>query len=80
MIKFVDNTLNIQQFSESPHPYLLPNFLDLFSWSIPFLAEKVSEMLYHVIKPNQQYSEVELPFELIDKGKILQKILEAQKK
>lgn len=80
VIKFVDNTLNIQQFSESLHPYLLPNFMDLFSWSIPFLAEKISEMLYHVIKPNQQYSQVELPFELIDKGQILQKILEAQKK
>ena len=56
VIKFLNNTLNIQQFSESPHPYLLPIFLDLFSWSVPFLAEKVSEMLFHIIKPHQHYN------------------------
>lgn len=80
VIKFLNNTLNIQQFAESPHPYLLPNFLDLFSWSIPFLAEKISEMLFHIIKPNENYKEVDLPFELIDKGQILEKILLEQKK
>ena len=31
IIKFDDNNLNIQQFNYSGHPYILPNFMDLFS-------------------------------------------------
>jgi serine/threonine-protein phosphatase 2B catalytic subunit len=49
------NLLDIQQFIENPHPYMLPNFIDLFEWSIPFIAQKVTALMDHLIKPNREY-------------------------
>lgn len=55
-----NSTMNIQQFNYTPHPYLLPGFMDVFSWSVPFVAEKVTEMLRHILKPDEVIDSSEL--------------------
>ena len=45
------------------------------------MAEKVSEMLYHLVKPDRKFDleKETVPLELIDKREILEKLLNYQK-
>jgi serine/threonine-protein phosphatase 2B catalytic subunit len=65
VMKFENNTLNVLQFDFTEHPYALPNFQDLFSWSMPFISEKITEILHRLMQPgDHEDDENEIDHEL----------------
>lgn len=49
ILKLINNGLNVQQYNYTTHPYILPNFMNAFTWSVPFVIEKVLQLILGLI-------------------------------
>eukprot|EP00792_Barthelona_sp_PAP020_P005656 TRINITY_DN2747_c0_g2_i1.p1 TRINITY_DN2747_c0_g2~~TRINITY_DN2747_c0_g2_i1.p1 ORF type:complete len:485 (+),score=127.26 TRINITY_DN2747_c0_g2_i1:77-1531(+) len=47
--------VKFKQLNHVSHPYWLPSFLDVFSWSIPFAAESVIHILLTLLKRSEGF-------------------------
>lgn len=54
-----EGNVSIKQFDDSEHPYHLPDRIDIFTWSMPFLIEKVVQMMKSVYTKWQDEDEAD---------------------
>lgn len=45
IVQYDGDTFNIRQFTHTQHPFYLPKFIGAFDWSLPFLSEKIADLL-----------------------------------
>jgi serine/threonine-protein phosphatase 2B catalytic subunit len=60
VILIENDKMNIKQYKDVEQPFHLPNNLDLFSWSLPFLIDKIGEMMDYLLTKNSMVNNDEI--------------------
>lgn len=50
VLVMTEGNLSLKQYEEVPVPYRLPDNMDIFTWSVPFLVEKVLNMIFQIVQ------------------------------
>jgi serine/threonine-protein phosphatase 2B catalytic subunit len=48
-LEISDKVLHIRQFHSVEHPYVLPNFMNAFTWSLPFVFDKLADLIRNLV-------------------------------
>jgi len=51
-MKLKGTDIKIEKYGESKKPYVLPNVMDVFDWSVPFLTENITAVLRIILGGN----------------------------
>jgi len=54
-----EGAITLKQYDQTEPPYRLPDNMDIFSWSLPFLVDKVANMFYTLMMKLGELDEVE---------------------
>ena len=49
--------------------------MDVFTWSVPFLAEKVTNMLYNIVKKGEEPGDLGIPEDAVTDPKMKRKLV-----
>ena len=53
VILIENDKMNIKQYKDVQHPFHLPQGMDLFKWSVPFLIEKIGDVMQELMRKSR---------------------------
>lgn len=63
--------MTIESFAQVPHPFVFSNYMNVFEWSFPIIATKVSKVFLHLLKMMDEDDENE---DLKEKMEVMSKL------
>lgn len=78
VILIENDKMNIKQYKDVVNPFHLPQGMDLFKWSVPFLMEKIGDMMEHLMKKSNAQKFTDSGKESMNDDKDVQAILQEQ--